>query len=58
MILFVHKLESVFNLTAPSFLSNRQNLAESDKVLISFTRTVKSAMLADGFLAIKVTNLS
>ena len=56
-MLSVYKLESVFNLTTPSFLSDCQDLAESDKVLVRFALTLKTVMLADSLWAIKITNL-
>ena len=56
-MLSVYKLESVFNLTTPSFLSSCEDLDESDKVLVMFALTLKTAMLVDGLWAIKVTNL-
>ena len=56
-MLSVYKLESVFNLTAPSFLSNGQDLAKSDKVLERFALTLKTAMSAYGLWAMKITNL-
>ena len=54
----VLKLESTVNVTALSFPSNRQDLAESDKVLASFSITLKTALLADGLWAIKIINLT
>ena len=55
-MLLVYKLESVFNLATLSFLSNCQDLAESDKVLVRFALTLKTTILADGLWAIKITN--
>ena len=49
----VLKLESTVNVTTLSFPSDRQDLDESDKVLES-----KTAPLADGLWAIKITNLT
>ena len=51
-------LTSCLNLTTSSFPSNRQHLAESDKVLVCFPFTLKTAMLAAGLWAIKITNLT
>ena len=53
----MYKLESVFSLTTPSVLSNYQDFAESDNVLVRFALTLKTAMLANGLWAIKITNL-
>ena len=55
-MLSVYKLESAFNLTSPSFLSDCQDLAEPDKVLVRFALTLKTAM-SMGLWAIKFTNI-
>ena len=55
-MLSVYKLESVFNLTTPSFFSNCQDLDKSDNILVRFA-TLQTAMLANGLWAIKITNL-
>ena len=56
MVLFFHKLGPVFNLSTSSVPSNRQHIAEADKVLVSFALTLKSATLPDGLWAIKSQN--
>ena len=54
----VHILASVFQLTTLLFPSNCQHLDESDKLLVSFALTVKTAMLANGLWAITNTNVT